>query len=131
MKYGINYSVNANVTANQSWYIPFGHADADWAGFKANTKSTSGYIFMVGGGPLNWCSKLQQTVALSSTEAEYKARTEAGQEATWLIDSLNFLGMEIKAPVVLHCDNLSAIHLTSKTIFHARTKHIEIQNHWI
>lgn len=82
-------------------------------------------------GPINLKSKLQQTISLSSTEAEYKSTADAGQEATWLIELLKFLQIPSNQPIILHCDNLSAIHLTSNSIFHARTKHIEIPHHWI
>lgn len=82
-------------------------------------------------GPINWRSKLPQTFSLSSTEAQYKATAEAGQEAVWLIDSLKFLQHPSEIPIILHCNNLSAIHLTTKSIFHARTEHIEIEHHWI
>ena len=61
-----------------------GYSDSDWAGDKESRKSTSGYIFMLNGGPVSWCSKRQATVALSSTEAEYIAFTLATKEATWL-----------------------------------------------
>lgn len=59
-----------------------GYSDSDWAGDKESRKSTSGYIFMLNGGPVSWCSKRQPTLALSSTEAEYIALTLAAKEAT-------------------------------------------------
>lgn len=61
-----------------------GYSDSDWAGDKESRKSTSGFIFMLNGGPVSWCSKRQSTVALSSTEAEYIALTLAAKKATWL-----------------------------------------------
>lgn len=119
------------ITGNQSWSCPFGHVDADWAGDKDTRRSTTGYIFKLFGGAISWRSKLQPTVALSSTEAEYRSTTEAGQEATWLRRLLQAFDYECLDPTPLHCDNLGAIQLTSKSIFHARTKHIEIQYHYI
>lgn len=128
----IEYSVSDNhLQGNQSWSTPNGYSDADWAGNRDTRRSTTGYVFKFLGGALSWKSRLQPTVALSSTEAEYRATTEAGQEATWLQLLLKSFGFETTSPTTLHCDNLGAIHLTSKTIFHARTKHIEIQYHWI
>lgn len=105
--------------------------DADWAGDKDTCRSTTGYVFIIAGGALSWRSKLQPTVALSSTEAEYRAITEAGQELIWLRSMLSKLGFEDPNPTVLQSDNMGAIHLTNKSIFHARTKHIEIHYHWI
>lgn len=70
-----------------------GYSDSDWARDKDSRKSTSGYIFMLNGGPVSWCSKRQATVALSSTEAEYIALTLAAKEATWLRLLLTELGL--------------------------------------
>lgn len=70
-----------------------GYSDANWAGDKNSRKSTSGFIFMLNGGPISWCSKKQPTVALSSTEAEYIALTLAAKEATWLRLLLTELGL--------------------------------------
>lgn len=69
------------------------YSDSDWAGDKESRKSTSGYIFMLNGGQMSWCSKRQSTVALSSTEAEYIALTLAAKEATWLWLLLTELGL--------------------------------------
>lgn len=60
------------------------YLDSDWAGDKESRESSSGYIFMLNGGPVSWCSKRQATVALPSTEAEYIALTLSAKEATWL-----------------------------------------------
>ena len=70
-----------------------GYSDSDWAGDHATRKSTSGFIFMLNGGPVSWCSKRQATVALSSTEAEYVALTLAAKEATWLRLLLTKIGL--------------------------------------
>ena len=70
-----------------------GYSDSDWAGDKSSRRSTSGFIFMLNGGPVSWCSKRQATVALSSTEAEYIALTLAAKEATWLRLLLTELGL--------------------------------------
>jgi hypothetical protein len=83
------------------------------------------------GGAISWRSCLQQTVALSTTEAEYHATTEAGQEIIWICKLMKELNMIIKLPITLKCDNLSAIYLASNPVFHGRSKHIEIEFHWI
>lgn len=118
---------NCSLAGNQSWQCPFGHVDADWAGDRDTRRSTTGYIFKLFGGAISWRSKLQPTVALSSTEAEYRSTTEAGQEATWLRRLLQAFNFHCNEPTTLHCDNMGAIQLTSKSIVHACTKHIEIQ----
>ena len=91
----------------------------------------TGYVFKLAGGPISWRSKLQPTVALSSTEAEYRAITEAGQELLWLRRMMGYYGFHDSNPTILKSDNMGAIHLSSKSVFHGRTKHIEIQHHWI
>ena len=70
-----------------------GYSDSDWAGDHATRKLTSGFVFMLNGGPVSWYAKRQATVALSSTEAEYVALTLAAKEATWLRLLLTKLGL--------------------------------------
>ena len=64
-----------------------GCCDADWAGEAKSRKSTSGYVFPLGGSTISWKSKKQLVVALSSTEAEYVALCGAAQETVWLRNS--------------------------------------------
>ena len=61
-----------------------GYSDSDWAGDKDDSKSTSGYLFTLAGATICWKSRKQKLIALSSTEAEYIALTEAAKEASWL-----------------------------------------------
>lgn len=122
-----NASSSKKVKGHESFEFPTLHCDADWAGDKNTRRSTTGYVFMLAGGALSWKSRLQPTVALFSTEAEYCAVTEAGQELLWLQTMMKMFGFEDKSPTLLHRNNLGAIHLTSKSIFHGRTKHIETQ----
>lgn len=132
---GIVYSGKCHdqvvVEGSKSQECPQSHCDADWAGDKDTRRSTTGYVFSLAGGALLWKSRLQPTVAPSSTEAEYRAITEAGQELVWLRNMLEKLGYDDKNPTVLLSDNLGAIHLTNKSVFHGRTKHVEIHYHWI
>lgn len=130
---GIVYSGSSDnsVSGQNSFSLPVSHVDADWAGDRSTRRSTTGYIFTLAGGAISWRSLLQPTVALSSTEAEYRAVTEAGQELVWLREMMTQFKFKVVSPTVLSSDNMGAIHLTSKSIFHSRTKHIEIQHHWI
>ncbi|GJR20718.1 putative RNA-directed DNA polymerase [Tanacetum coccineum] len=104
--------------------------DSDMAGNKDNMKSTSGYLMTFAGGAVSWQSRLQKCVALSTTEAEYMAATEACKELLWLKRFLQELGFKQQRYAVL-CDNQSAIHLAKNSMFHKRTKHIDIRYHWI
>lgn len=119
------------ITGQKSFERPTSLCDDDWAGDLSTRRSTTGYIFVLAGGAVSWRSRLQPTVALSSTEAEYRAVTEAGQELMWLRNMMKIFGYSDPNPTILQSDNMGAIHLTSKSIFHARTKHIEIHYHWI
>ncbi|GKB83650.1 putative RNA-directed DNA polymerase [Tanacetum coccineum] len=107
-----------------------GFTDSDMAGNKDNMKSTSGYLITFAGGAVSWQSRLQKCVALSTTEAEYMAATEACKELLWLKRFLQELGFKQQRYAVL-CDNQSAIHLAKNSMFHKRTKHIDIRYHWI
>ena len=87
-----------------------GYADADFAGDIDNRRSTTGYVFMLVGGHVSWKSTLQATVALSTTEVEYMAATEAAKEALWLKGLIKELGI-LQGGVPLLCDSQSAISL--------------------
>ena len=109
-----------------------GYSDADWAGDVDTRRSTSGYAFMMNGGCISWRSKKQRTVALSSTEAEYMALTEAVQEAIWLKAFLCELGeMSLSDAVKIHEDNQGSIALAKNPECHKRTKHIDIRYHFV
>lgn len=119
------------IEGNQSWSFPECHSDSDWAGDPNTRRSTTGYLFKMNGAAVSWKSRLQPTVSLSSTEAEYKATTAAGQEIVWLRGILRHMSLEQSPPTTLCSDSTGAVALTKKGIFHARTKHIEVQYHWI
>jgi hypothetical protein len=80
---------------------------------------------------ISWASKKQPLVALSTTEAEYKATVGATCEAVWLHRILCDLKLPQMQPTTLHCDNQSAIKMTKNPIYHSKTKHIEIHHHYI
>ncbi|CAL9000335.1 unnamed protein product, partial [Prunus brigantina] len=82
------------------------------------------------GGAVSWQSKLQKCVALSTTEAEFIAATEACKEMLWMKRFLQELGQE-QHKYTLHCDSQSAIHLSKNPSFHSRSKHIDVRYHWI
>ena len=83
------------------------YTDADWSGDLDESLSTSGYVFTLGGGAISWCSKKQDCIALSSTEAKYVACCLAAQEAIWLRSFLQDLDLtpRVNDPVEILCDN--------------------------
>lgn len=106
-----------------------GFSDADLGGCLDTRKSTTGYIFTLGGTAVSWMSRLQKSVALSTTEAEYMAISEASKEMIWLKNFLEELGKK-QADSALYSDSQSAIHLAKNPVFHARTKHIQLRYHF-
>ena len=109
-----------------------GYTDADWAGDPDTRRSTSGYLFNLGSAAISWSSKRQATVSLSSCEAEYMGETQATKEAMWLRRLMEELICdEIKKPTILLADNQGAIALAKNASQHGRTKHIDIQQHFV
>ncbi|KAF1332324.1 Integrase catalytic core protein, partial [Globisporangium splendens] len=109
-----------------------GYSDADWAGDIETRRSTSGYVFVLNDGCISWRSKKQRTVALSSTEAEYMALSEATQEAVWLKAFMRELGEDAgDGALTVFEDNQGAIALAKNPEFHKRTKHIDIRYHFV
>lgn len=93
-------------------------------------RSTTGYIFTVGGIAVSWILKLQKVVALSTMETEYVAAIEASKEMIWLQRFMEELGKK-KENNRLYSDSQSAIHLAKNSAFHSRTKHIQLRYHFI
>jgi len=108
-----------------------GYTDVDYASNVSDRRSTNGFMFSFGSGVVNWSNKKQPTVALSSTEAEYKGATIATCEIVWLLKLLSDLGQLVDALVVIYCDNINSILLANNPIYHAKTKHIEVHYHFI
>ena len=107
-----------------------GYVDSDLVGDVDTRKSTTGYVYTLGATTVSWVSRLQKIVALSTTEAEYVAVTEAGKEMVWLQGFLEELGQRQKKGI-LHSDSQSAIFLAKNPAFHSRTKHIQLRYHFI
>lgn len=98
---------------------------------KPAAKSTSGYFTFVGGNLVTWRSKKQKVVALSSAEAEFRGMTKGLCELLWIRRLLSEIGFTPKSRMNLYCDNKAAIAISQNPIQHDRTKHIEIDRHFI
>jgi transposase InsO family protein len=108
-----------------------GYCDADWAGDASERRSTTGYVFFVGDGAISWNCKRQPTIALSTTEAEYMAASQCTKEAIWLRKLLEDVGFVQRGATTIMCDNQGCISLAKNPTHHSRTKHIDVQHHFI
>jgi hypothetical protein len=122
--YGITYRHGGDLR-------PYGYVDADYAGDGDSSRSTEGHVFFVAGGPVSWTSKRQDTVALSTVEAEYTAFTRASQQAMWINKSLVEVGLRQEWPTNIFADNQGAIANTQNYKNHRRTKHVRIKYHFV
>ena len=107
-----------------------GYSDSDHAGDLGDRKSTSGFVFTLSGCTISWRSMKQKTVAISSTEAEYVAMSDATQEAIWLKAILSELGFDIKQ-ITMCNDNMSSMQIIKNPTSHHRAKHIDVRFHFI
>jgi hypothetical protein len=107
------------------------YTDADWAGDPDDRRSTSGYLVYLGSNPITWSAKKQPTVSRSSTESEYKALAIASVKLCWIRTLLKDFGIYLSPTPILWCDNVSALAIASNPVFHARTKHIEVDFHFV
>eukprot|EP00253_Pinus_taeda_P012565 PITA_12565 len=107
-----------------------GFVDADWAEDLDQRISTSGYVFNLFGGAVSWMSKKQSVVALSTTETKYMAATHASKEAVWLQRMCSSMGL-VQEVIRIDCDSQSAIFLAKNPTYHSKTKHIDVQYHFM
>jgi histone deacetylase 1/2 len=107
------------------------YSDADWAGCPDTRRSTSGFCVYLGSSLISWSSKRQPTVSRSSAEAEYRSVANTVAECCWLRQLLGELHCPIDKATVVFCDNVSAVYLSANPVHHRRTKHIELDIHFV
>jgi hypothetical protein len=107
------------------------YSDVDWAGCPDTCRSTSVYCIYLGDNLISWSSKWQATVSRSSAEAEYRAVAHAVAECCWVRQLLGELHHPLSSATVVFCDNVSTVYMASNPVQHRRTKHIEIDIHFV
>jgi len=122
--YGITYHRGLSLQ-------PVGFTDSDFANDKDTRCSTDGHVFYVGGGPVSWSTKCQETVATSTTEAKYMAVSRAVQQAIWLSLFFEEASLPQQQPITLFIDNNRAIDMTKTYRGHKRAKHIDVRHHFM
>ena len=108
-----------------------GFSDADWAESHNDRRFTLGYCTFVGGNLVTWRSKKQHVVARSSVEAKYRAMSHTTSEMLWVQSFLREMRIEASSPMEMYCDNKVVMFIASNPMFHKRTKHIEVDCHFI
>ncbi|KAM0028505.1 putative RNA-directed DNA polymerase [Helianthus debilis subsp. tardiflorus] len=122
--HGVLFQCNKNL-------IIQAYTDPDWAGDKGDRRSTSGYFTLVGGNLVTWRSKKQKVVALSSAEAEFPGIARGLAAVLWIRKLLNEIGFPQTEASMIMCDNKAAIQISENPVQHDRTKHVEVDMHFI
>ncbi|KAK8913906.1 hypothetical protein KSP39_PZI024435 [Platanthera zijinensis] len=107
------------------------YSDSSYADDKGDRKSTSGFCTFIGGNLVSWKSKKQSVVSRSSAEAEYRSMASTTCELKWMRALMFDLGEVYDYPLPMFCDNKAAIYISKNPVFHERTKHIEVDCHFI
>ncbi|KAK9073638.1 hypothetical protein SSX86_007962 [Deinandra increscens subsp. villosa] len=131
LRFNHNSGCSLHAFSDTHWTDIEAFSDADWAGCSIDRRSTGGFAIYLGSNLISWCARKQRIVSRSSTESEYKAMADTVAELTWLQSLMRELGVITRSTPILWCDNLGATYLSENPVFHARTKHIEVDFHFV
>jgi hypothetical protein len=123
---GLGISIKKSISMLVSAFL-----DADWAGCPNDKRSTGGFAVFLGCNLITWCARKQAAVSRSSTETKYKSLANATAEVMWVQKLLNELSISHPRAACLWCDNIGAKYLSASLVFHARTKNIKIDYHFV
>ena len=130
LKGSLNFGLVFKGNKSENFQL-LGYSDADWAGSTHDRKSIGGYCFYLNNSLISHMSKKQKTIALSTAESETHAAIQATKEAIWLRNFLEELSFKQNQPTTILCDNQAAIALSHNPEFHSRSKHVDIQYHFL
>lgn len=112
-------------------FDPKAYNDADWAGCLNTRWSTSGYCIFLESNLVSWSAKKQTIISKSNTEAEFRAMSSTAAEIAWTSFMLHDLCIPIVNTPLLLCDKISALHLSVNPVFHSRSKHFDLDYHYV
>ena len=127
----LNGTLNFGVYLRPGPISLYTFSDSDWVGDPFDRCSTTGYIIYLGYNPITWSAKKQDTVSRPSTKSEYRALASIAVKLYWLHQVLKDLGLFLPSPPKLWCDNVFALAIASNLVFNARTKHVEVDYHFV
>ncbi|XP_060212165.1 uncharacterized mitochondrial protein AtMg00810-like [Lycium barbarum] len=117
--------------ASSSNSLVVAYSNVDWAGCLDSRRSTTGFVVFLGSKLISWRAKKQPTVSRSSTEAEYRAIAYTVAETSWIRHVLCELGLYLREPIRVLCDNVSSTYMSRNPVFHDHSKHIDIYYHYV
>jgi hypothetical protein len=124
----LDYSILLHYLSSSSLIV---YMNVDWAGCPDTRHSTSGYAVFLGDNLLSWSAKQQTVISRSSAEAEYRTITNGVAEATWLCQLLHELQTPPSRCTLIYCDTICVVYLSTNPVQHQRTKHVEIDLHFV
>ncbi|KAL4291084.1 hypothetical protein GQ457_14G008390 [Hibiscus cannabinus] len=116
---------------NTDSFLLSAFSDADWGSDIDDRRSTTGYCILLGQHLISWCAKKQRAVSRSTAEAEYRSLADATAEVTWIQSVLSDMQISLKDTPKLWCDNTSTISMASNPVLHAKTKHVDLDLHFV
>ncbi|XP_018628233.1 uncharacterized mitochondrial protein AtMg00810-like [Nicotiana tomentosiformis] len=125
----ITYGLFLRASSSTSFILAY--SDADWAGCLDSRRSTMGFAVFLSYNLISWRAKKQPTISKSSGEVEYRAIAYTVAETSWIRNILRDIRLYLRNPVHVLCDNVSSTYMYRNPVFHVRSKHINVNFHYV